>query len=196
MMRKTVLSLLLLLAATFSEAQDNPTFESYLDFNLARLEGRSETAFELGKKILPDAGKLPEKSQISFYNSLAKLYEDKNEFDNAIPYYERVTEAVPDYYVAHRALGYIYLKPANDIGAKLNASKGNKAEYDKFAAAYRAAVNKALPHLEKAQACDPSPETLAIINSLYKNSGNEAGLATLKKRLALMAKSCQDILSD
>lgn len=157
-------------------------YDKYLDFNLARLEGRNKDAFKLAADISSHAEELPEKSRIAFYNSLAKLYEDDDQFDKALPLYEKVAVAVPDYYVAHRALGYLYVRKANIAAGNLPV--------------YKQMVDKALPHLEKAQACDPSDETLALIKSLYQKTNNTSGLASLDTRLKQMSKSCLDILND
>lgn len=62
--------------------------------------------------------------------------------------------------------------------------------------AYNINVKKALPHLEKAQACDPSDDTLAIIKSLYKSINDTDGLSTLDSRLKQLSKNCIDILTD
>jgi len=53
-----------------------------------------------------------------------------------------------------------------------------------------------LPHLEKAQACDPSDETLAIIKTLYKNINDTEGLNKLNDRLKLLSQNCIDVLED
>jgi tetratricopeptide (TPR) repeat protein len=167
-------------------------YNQYLDFNLKRFEGSSTDALKLGEVILPNADKLPAKSKVSFYNGLAKLYEDDGQSVEAIPLYEKVIATQPDYYVAHRALGYLYLKPADELFAKLLADNTNK----ETAALYKAAVLKALPHLEKAQACDPTDETLTLIKTLYTNIHDEASLLSLNARFAALKKNCVDILTE
>ena len=57
-------------------------------------------------------------------------------------------------------------------------------------------ARKALPQLEKAQACDPSDDTLGIIKSLYQKINDQASLSTLDDRLRLLSKNCIDILND
>lgn len=178
----------------FARAQSkaDAVFDKYADFNLKRFEGQAADALKLGEDILPDVKELPAKSQISFYNGLAKLYEDDGQSSEAIPLYEKVLVAQPNFYVAHRALGYLYLKPADELYAKLQANTGDT----QTASLYRAAVKKALPHLEKAQACDPTDETLGLIKKLYTNIHDDAGLQSLNSRLSEMSKSCLDILKD
>ncbi|WP_299497517.1 hypothetical protein [Mucilaginibacter sp.] len=180
MPKKILLIIFLTCFCALAKAQTaDAVYDQYLDYNLDRLHGDMAVALKLGESILPNAGKLPAKAQISFYNSMAKLYEDSQP-DRAIIYYEMVTAAEPNYYVAHRALGYLYV------------AKADKATGD----LYKAVVLKALPNLEKAQACDPSAETLALIKSMYTNLHDDAGLKSLTSRLAALSKNCLDILSE
>ncbi|MDB4926931.1 hypothetical protein [Mucilaginibacter sp.] len=180
MPKKILLILFIICFCSLAKAQTaDAVYDQYLDYNLDRLHGDMAIALKLGESILPNAGKLPAKARISFYNSMAKLYED-NQPDKAIIYYEMVTAAEPNYYVAHRALGYLY------------AAKADKAIGD----LYKAAALKALPNLEKAQACDPSAETLALIKLMYTNIHDEQGLKALNTRLAALSKNCLDILSE
>lgn len=167
-------------------------FDQYADFNVARMLGKADTAFKLGNDILPNVGKLPFKTQVSFYNGLAKLYEDNNQLDKAQPFYEKVVAAAPDYYVAHLALGHIYLRTVDELANKANAANGNS----QLKKAYVAAVNKVLPHLEKVQACDPYDENLALIKKLYGSIGNSAGFNSLESRLKPMRVKCLDILDE
>jgi len=198
-MLKKVL-LLLCVIVRFSAHAQAPTaddiYNQYLDFNLARFQGEQDKVLDLGEKIIPYADKLPEKARINFYASVGKMYEDSDQPDKAIPYYDKVAAAVPDYYVVHRALGYIYLAKAKKIGGELNNSLNDKAMAAQLTEAYASAARKALPHLEKAQACDPSDETLASIRRLYRNLKDTQGLATLAGRLKQLSKNCIDILSD
>jgi hypothetical protein len=157
---------------------------------LKRLEGKTEEAFKLGQSILKSTDKLPLKSRTSFYNGLAKLYEDDNQSVEAIPLYENVAAAEPNYYVVHRALGYLYAKAADELFPKIQS--GGKELADK----YKATVLKALPHLEKAQACDPSEETLTLIKKLYANIKDDGALKSLNARLGMLSKNCLDILSE
>ncbi len=193
MPKKTFLIFIILCISGLAKAQTaDEVYNQYLDFNLRRFEGEAAKALQLGDKILPNVAKLPLKSQVVFYGSLAKLYEDDNQSVEAIPLYEKVATAQPDYYVAHRALGYLYSKQADELYTKLQAAPGDK----ETTAAYKTVVLKALPHLEKAQACDPSDETLALIKTLYTNIHDDAGLQSLSARLKTLSKNCVDILTD
>jgi len=194
------LLLLLFVTAWLSAHAQAPSaddiYNQYLDFNLARFQGEQDKILDLGEKIIPYAGKLPEKARISFYAAVGKMYEDNDQPDKAVPYYDKVAAAVPDYYVVHRALGYIYLAKAKKIWDELNNSSNDTAMATQLTAAYAGAAKKALPNLEKAQACDPSDETLVSIQRLYRNLKDTDGLATLDSRLKQLSRNCVDLLSD
>jgi tetratricopeptide (TPR) repeat protein len=175
---------------------DEGTYNKYTDFNMARLQGETDKAYSLGNAVLANADKLPPKTRIAFYNSMAKLYEDGKQIEKARPLYEKVVAAAPDYYVVHLALGHIYLSDANALAVKMNASVGDKAAYQKNKAAYKDAVNKVLPHLEKVQACDPYDDNLALIKKMYLSINDPAGFAGLNERLETMKAKCIDILAD
>jgi tetratricopeptide (TPR) repeat protein len=179
----------------YAQSADS-VYNQYLDFNLARFQGQQDKVLELGESILPHADKLPQKARISFYFSVGKMYEDDDQPEKALPYYEKVAAAVPDYYVVHRALGYLYLDKAKAIESELHSSTNDKSVNDSLSAAYIKLVRTALPHLEKAQACDPSDDTLGIIKTLYQKINDTRGLDSLNDRLKLLSKDCLDILSD
>jgi tetratricopeptide (TPR) repeat protein len=185
-------------AATTCLAQSADTiYNRYTDFNKLRTQGNYNQTLALGNTlIMPYVDKLPEKSRISFYNGMAKAYEETGQIAKAKPLYEKVTAALPDYYVAHLALGHIYLRTVSELAAKVNASKGDKAAYEQNQKAYLSAVNKAIFHLEKVQACDPYDENLMLIKKLYTNINNAAGFATLEARLKPLSKNCVDIIKE
>jgi tetratricopeptide (TPR) repeat protein len=185
MLKKTFLIVILIIAVKVAHAQTaSEVYEKYTDFNLAMLQNEHDKALNLGQQILPDSAKLNPKVRVSFYNGLAKLYEDDSQSVKAIEYYNRVAVAQPNYYVAHRALGFLYIK---DISGK----PANQVVVD---AAYIAKIKRALPHLEKAQACDPDDQTLNLIRILYRNIKDEKGLNSLPERLNQLKKNCIDIL--
>ena len=197
MVKGVVLFFLMIAASVAAKAQTADTLFNRLgDFDLARFYNNTASALALGEKILPDTAKLTPKVRISFFNRMAKLYEDTKQDTKAIFYYEKVAAAVPDYFVAQRALGYLYYEDAKQIHLELyNVKKGDPG-YDQLFTSYQSAVRKALPHLEKAQACDPSDETLDLIRSLYQNIHDDQGLNSLNTRLKGLSKNCIDLLSD
>ena len=197
MFKKILFLLIAVFAIVTAKAQTaEEVYNRYLDFNLARLEGPSTKALELGEGLLPDTAKLTPKARINFYYSIGKLYEDDEQSIKAQQYYQRVAAAVPNYYVVQRALGYIYAKQAETLAGQLNATASNITENKRITALYMAAAKKAIPYLEKAQACDPDDDTLTRINILLKNTKDTQGLATLKTKLAELSKSCIDLLDD
>ena len=197
MHRKILLFVFAILMGGSANAQSaDSVYSHYLDFNLARFDGDQDKITELGEALIPDADKLPPKAKINFYFSIGKMYEDNEQHPKAIPYYEKVAAAEPDYYVVHRALGYLYLEKAKAIETKMNAAGNDNAMHEQLLKAYSDMAKIALPHLEKAQACDPSDETLAIIKTLYQNIKDPKGLNSLDNRLKTLSKNCVDILSD
>lgn len=197
MLKKIFILIVIVFAGFSAKAQTaDEVYNQYLDFNLARLQGEKDKASDLGEKLLLNAERLPEKARTNFYFSIGKIYEDNNQLQKARVYYEKVAAAAPDYYVVHRALGYIYLDDVKIIEKKLNASANNQALNAQLTKDYNNTAKKALPHLEKAQACDPSDETLVIIKLLYKNMHDSRGAITLDSRLKELSKNCVDILSD
>ncbi|RFZ95221.1 hypothetical protein D0C36_06760 [Mucilaginibacter conchicola] len=183
-MKKLLFALCLLFAVSFAHAQTaEEVYSKYLDFNLARMQQETDKALDLGEDILPNADKLTAGARNNFYYSVGNLYENNSQSVKAIECYEKVVAAVPDYYVAQRGLGYLYAKQADALKATGGAN-------------YIAAVRKALPHLEKAQACDPDDDTLKMIQYFYKAINDKNGLTTLNDRLKSLKKNCIDLLDD
>ncbi|WP_299470471.1 hypothetical protein [Mucilaginibacter sp.] len=197
MLKKALFLLSITFAAVTTQAQTaDEVYNQYLDFNLARLQGETDKALTLGQNLIPNVDKLKQNARISFYYSIGNLFENDSQSVKAIEYYEKVAAAVPNYYVVQRALGYLYMKQVNEISDKLNAAKSDINENKRLTALYIAAAKKALSHLEKAQACDPNDDTLALINLLYKNTNDAQGAATLNTRLKELSKNCIDLLDD
>ncbi|MFD0794315.1 hypothetical protein ACFQZX_11860 [Mucilaginibacter litoreus] len=190
MLKRAAFFLILIISSFITRAQTaDEVYNKYLDFNLARFGGESEKALSLGEEILPNVDKLNDKSRISFYYSIGNLYENDSQSVKAIEYYEKVAAAVPDYYVAQRALGYLYNKQADEIKQKTVTDTASLQQYQD-------AIKKALPHLEKAQACDPDDDTLELIKTLYTNINDKQGLDTLNTRLKILSKNCVDLLEE
>jgi tetratricopeptide (TPR) repeat protein len=182
--------------AVHAQTADSALYNKLGDFDLARLYNDNGKALRIGEEILTDTAKLTPKAKISFFGRLAKLYEGDKQTAKAIIYYEKVVAAVPDYYVAQRALGYLADSAAEEIHLKLFRLKRDDPSYNTLFDQYRKEVLKALPHLEKGQACDPNDDDLDMIRTLYQNIHDDEGLKTLSDRLAVLSKNCVDILSD
>jgi tetratricopeptide (TPR) repeat protein len=197
MLKKALFLLFIVFATVTAHAQtEDEVYNQYLDFNLARLQGETDKALTLGQDLIANVSKLKQNARISFYYSIGNLFENDNQSVKAIEYYEKVAAAVPDYYVVQRALGYLYMKQVNELSDKLNAAKSDINENKRLTILYTAAAKKVLPHLEKAQACDPNDDTLSLIKLLYKNTKDTQGAATLNTRLKALSKNCIDLLSD
>jgi hypothetical protein len=198
MFKKYLCLILFVFLAIASKAQitDTTLMNRMGDFDLATLNGDSYGALVIGQQILPDTAKLGEKIRTNFFAKLAKAYDEVDQDDIAIVYYEKVAAAAPDYFVAQRALGYLYTETAEAVQLKLYITPQTDAAYKPLNEKYKSAVQKALPHLEKAQACDPDDDTLDLIKTLYKNIGDEAGYASFTKRVKELSKNCVDLLED
>jgi len=197
--KKITFLLLFVLLALSVQAQtttDSVLFNKLGDFDLARFNNDQGEAMRIGESILTDTAKLSIKMRTNFFARMAKLYEDDDQNTKAITYYQKVIATTPDYYVAQRALGYLYDDEAEEIHLKLYITKSDDPAYRSLFDSYKARVLKALPHLEKAQACDPNDDSLDLIRILYQNIHDEQGLNSLNTRLKNEGKNCVDMLSD
>jgi CHAT domain-containing protein len=196
MIKTAFIFLLLVITAPAFAQYNTKIYNLYLDFNEAEFKDQQAKAMLKADSILNSPEKLPAKSQVHFYRSLAKMYEEQHQPEKSILYNEKVIAAVPDFYISHRALGYLYLLPANGLVEKINQSKTDRAAYEKYQSQYFSMIKKALPHLEKAEACDHDDETLKLIKSLYQKLNDKAGLASLDNRLKSLKTNCIDLLTD
>ena len=198
MLKRSILFALLLLATLASKAQvaDTALYSKLGNFDLATLNGESYSALLIGEQILPDTAKLGKVSKINFYAKLAKTYDEAEQDDKAIYYYEKVAAAAPSYFVVQRALGLLYNAQAEDIQLILYITPKTDPAYSKLYERYLAAVRKTLPLLEKAQACDPDDDTLDLIHTLYQNIGDDNGYNGFTQRIPELATGCVDLLED
>ena len=198
MLKRSILFALLLLATLASKAQvaDSALYNKLGNFDLATLNGDSYSALLIGEQILPDTAKLGKVSKINFYAKLAKTYDEAEQDDKAIYYYEKVAAAAPGYFVVQRALGLLYNAQAEDIQLILYITPKTDPAYSKLYERYLAAVRKTLPLLEKAQACDPDDDTLDLIHTLYQNIGDDNGYNGFTQRIPQLAAGCVDLLED
>ena len=141
--------------------------DQYYDFSLHLSEGDAEKAMTIAEKLVPSSTSLTKKQQAIFYFKLARLYEDRKNAQQAISFYERSLKLEPNYYVPHLALGHLYLDHARIISAKAKAEKPSPSTRQRYQTEYKAALRKAIPHLEKAMACDPNDHVLASIKNAY-----------------------------
>ncbi len=197
-MRKIILFFILL--TSFSNVFSQKSIaELYTAYTIIRTTNDNKLgAIDVAINLLKRSTELTN-SQIANLNfNLGRLYEETMDVEKAIPYYEASLKLAPDYYVTHRALGSIYVKGTNPLVKKMNDA-GNAKQmdlYGKLFAEYKQVIVKALPHLEKAQACDPDEQSYKQITNLYKNIKDLAAIGTLDARLKKHAITCVDLLDD
>ena len=184
------LLLILLCKTTFSQ----DLVENYYDFGGSITEGRESDAFVLADKILPLTSALSPKRQAIFYYQLAGLHEIRKNTEKAIDFYERSLKLEPNYYVPHMALGYLYVSKVNIPVIKMNAEKNNAILREKYVTEYKSLLRKALPHFEKAMACDPNDQVLASIKNEYNSLKDPASFNSLDSRLNELKKECVTVL--
>lgn len=198
-MKKIYLVFSLLFVSYFSLfAQNKSVADAYLDFKLNRSGKGNAKSVESSLALLKRSSELTPKQITNIEYYIGRMYEEMGDVDNAIPHYENSLKGEPDYFVLHRALGFIYLSKTRPFVAQMNeASKSKDAAANaKAFALYKAMVQKAIPYLEKYQACEPDDETLTIITNLYKSIKDTQSITTLETRLKPLAVKCVSLLDD
>lgn len=198
-MKKLILSLSICLMAMSSFAQTKSAKELYDNFKIYRTSNDDKpTQIVKTLELLKLADQLTLKQITNINYNLGRMYEDIEEPEKAIPYYEKSLIGEPNYEVIHRALGFIYLAKSGVSAAKINEAKaksdveGSKKAFEE----YKSYIQKAIPHLEKYQACDPDEDTLNIIVNLYKSLKDTKSIETLNARLKDMNGKCVNLLDD
>ena len=186
----------LLLIFICGRALSQDIITKYDDFGGAITNGNEQQALFLAQQILPGASALTGRQQAIFYYKLAGLYEGLKNTDQAIEFYEKSLNLEPDFYVPHLALGYLFLEQANPIARQLNDVKNNPQLREKYLKDYHTKLRKALPHLEKALACDPNDQVLESIKLSYKALKDEASFTSLDTRLDALRKNCVTVLKE
>ncbi|MGQ7852747.1 tetratricopeptide repeat protein [Pedobacter sp. WC2501] len=199
-MNKRLLTLLIVLAAAqFSFAQNKSIKDLYWDYSQIRMtDTKKPKAIQMAEDLIKRTPELTKTQLGNVSYHLGRLYEETGEIEKAIPKYQEAIKITPAYYVPYRALGFIFVKKCNAIGAKMNEAgkaKDLKA-HGEFYAQYKVIALKALPYLEKSQACDPDDETRTIITNLYRSLKDNAAIASLDERLKKNAADCVSILDD
>lgn len=191
---KYILSLLFFFICRTALCQD--IVAQYDEFGGAVTSGSNQRALFLAQQILPGAASLTGRQQAIFYYKLAGLYEGLQNTEQSIEFYERSLKLEPDFYVPHLALGYLYLQQSNPLSRRVNDVKNNAELREKYLKEYQAILRKALPHLEKALACDPNDQVLESIKLGYKAINDNASFNSLEERLALLRKNCVTVLKE
>lgn len=192
-----LISFIFFLNTNLSAQQKSEDLENlYEDFLKSRLNQDYNSAITLGERILPQKSNFSEKRQLAFAYTLAKMYEDNHLIEKAIPLYQEVLTKEPNYYVPHRALGFYYLNKSNELVPQLKAANNSTEQRKQQMEKYSALLLQALPHLEKAYACDPDDETLRIIRNLMTTVGPKAKAQEFESRITQMKEKCASILTE
>ncbi len=101
-----------------------------------------------------------------FFYVKGYLYHNMKEYDNAITYYTKTTEADPTYAEAYSNLGLIYCLQAQDFSEKATTDI-NDAQYAKDQETLKAFYEKARPCYEKARQLKPDQRDLWM-QGLYR----------------------------
>ena len=196
-MRKKMLTLCVLLGTAFVANAQNAQ-QGYHDFTVYRTtKGNAEHIAKM-KILLQQQDQLSPKQVTNLQYHLGRMHEEIGDAENALVYYEQSLKGEANYTVLRRALGFIYLNKTKAFVKQMNeasAAKNATANANAFSK-YKEMVLKALPHLEKYQACEPDEETLNIITNLYKSIKDQQSIASLPDRLKTMEGNCVTLLDD
>ena len=198
MKRKLFLITILCLTYFISFAQGDNIDDAYLNYKVSRNVKGNTKSIENLSALLKRSSELSVKQVANVEYHLGRMYEEMGTVDSAIVHYENSLKGEPNYSVIHRALGFIYLAKTKPAVTKMNeASKAKDATSNaKAFAEYKLLVKKAIPYLEKYQACEPDEQTLATINNLYKSIKDLESPKTLDARLKANAVNCVSLLED
>ncbi|WP_316768519.1 hypothetical protein [Pedobacter frigiditerrae] len=182
-----------------SYAQQNIEHKGYEEFKEYRNSNENKPKY-LAKMltILADSSKLTNKQIVNVQYHIGRLFEETGKPDSAIVYYDEMLKREPNYEVVHRALGFVYLAKTKNFVHEMNmATKEKNVDANaKAYANYKKLVLKAIPHLEKYQACSPDEETLLIIGNLYKSIRDTQSITTIEARLKALSLNCVSLLED
>ena len=199
MIKKFLTLNLLILSSMFTYSQSKTVAERYDDVKHYRNASEDRPKFiSLMVSLLSDSSQLSLKQITALQYHIGRMYEEVKQPDSAIVYYEKSLKGEPNYEVIHRALAFIYLEKSKPFVAQANSTKlnkdveGNAKAYNE----YKKLVQKAVPFLEKYQACSPDEETLSIIINLYKSIKDLQSVATLPERLKVLGTNCVTLLDD
>jgi len=198
-MKKVYLVYCLLFGSYFSLfAQSKSIKEAYSDFTVNRTNPVTAKIIAETLALYKRTDELTAKQVTSVAYHLGKMYEETENPNEAIIYYEQSLKGEPNYFVPHRALGFIYLNKSKVFADQMRAANQAKdvAAYTKAKDEYKLVMLKSIPHLEKYQACEPDDETLAIITSFYKFIKDTQSLSSMEARFKVLSEKCVSLLDD
>jgi tetratricopeptide (TPR) repeat protein len=194
-----LLSISLLIGINSAFAQSKSIKDLYWDYSMVRMEPfQNIQATNLALALLTRKAELNSKQIANVNYHLGRLYEESNQMEKAIPYYENSIKLTPGYYVPYLALGNYYFKDCKEMILKMNeAAKANDvALHEKITEDYKKIATKTAEYLEHSYACDPDEITQGMITYLYQTSKNTTATKTFDARIKKLAESCVTLLDD
>lgn len=199
MKKRLAILFVLISISQFAFSQTQDIKDLYWDFLQIRLEASEKSkAINLAETLIKRSSELNQKQLGSVNYHLARLYEETDQMNLAIPYYEKSIKLTPGYYVPYLALGNHYFKDCQAMIKKMNAAVDAKSVviYGKLVEDYKKLSTKTAAYLEKSYACDPDDSTKGIITYLYQTSKNNEALRTFDARIKKLASDCITLLDD
>lgn len=199
-MKKTyLLSFLLFIGLSSTIAQSKNIADLYEDYTLLRMTNDEKgKAIIVALDLLKRSSELKEKQIANATYHLGRLYEETNQMNLAIPYYEKSIQLTPGYYVPYLALGSHYFKDCQELAKKINEAALSKdmATHKKLTEEYQKLSKKTATYLEKSYACDPDETTKGKITFLYQSTKNTEALKTFDTRMKQLEQGCITLLDD
>lgn len=192
-----LVTFMLIISASYAQKKEKID-DAYFEYQKTRnVKGNAESILAM-QTLLKRANELSVKQNANISYHLGRMYEEMELPDSAIQHYQNSLLGEPDYVVIHRALGFIYLAKTKPYITQMNEAVKQKdaAANAKALAQYKALIRKALPYLEKYQACENDEETLVMIKNLYKSIKDDESLSTLDLRLKGLSVKCITLLAD
>ncbi|KQR69874.1 lipopolysaccharide assembly protein LapB [Pedobacter sp. Leaf176] len=194
-----LIHLILLINLTSVFAQSQNIKDLYWDYSMIRMtQTEKPKAIAVTSELLKRSSELNAKQIANATYHLGRLYEETNQMNLAIPYYEKSIKLTPGYYVPYLALGNHYFKTCKELVAKMNQAAAAKdtALHVKLSEEYKIIANKTVTYLEKSYACDPDDITKGMITYLYQTLKNPEAIKTLDSRMKKLADGCITLLDD
>ncbi|WP_316831369.1 tetratricopeptide repeat protein [Pedobacter aquatilis] len=180
-------------------AQSQQIKDLYWDYTVIRTtQTERPKAITTTLDVLKRSSELSAKQIANATYHLGRLYEETNQMNLAIPYYEKSIKLTPGYYVPYLALGNHYFKDCQEMVQKMNAAVDGKnlVIYNKLVEDYKKLSTKTAFYLEKSYACDPDESTKSTIIYLYQSSKNNEAFKTFDARIKKLTEDCVTLLDD
>ena len=156
-MRNSFLILCALSSLSLFAVAQKSIQDTYRDFTIYRTTKGNTADVIRTKALLALESQLTPKQLTNVLYHLGRMHEEIGDVENAASYYEKSLKGEPNYYVTHRALGFIYLKQSTAFVKLMNEASvakntlANAKAFDQ----YKSKVQKALVHLENIKHVSP-----------------------------------------